>query len=780
ADAALAELNRKGDAAQKMNPGGSGARIAAFSNLFAQLPGARRGIDSGQLPPDQAFGLLTQFSSMIAGATMIAARVSPNSEVAVDLAHSVEPLRAGEALSKTVAIGELSTLGGGLTPAMWTRYNDYLGEFRGEMDYSQGLLTANRAQQLSAIRATPQWGSVNAMADAIAARGPNTDVDSAGRTRAGAAKAPLPMTMPQWQADAARIDDSLMRLWADQSRDAQNAARAHGDRTAIGSAFGGAGILLASLVGLIAALVMANRFVRRMKQLRSTTLELADVRLPDLMRRLEAGEKVSPGTAVELLDFGSDELGQVADAFNRAQVEAVSAAVAEANTRAGINTVFLDIAHRSQALVHRQLALLDQAERREENADQLELLFQLDHLSTRARRNAENLIILGGKQPGRRWRKPVPLLEVIRSAVAESRDYTRIRIERAPRSRVMGNAVADLIHVLAELMDNATSFSPPHTEVLVTASVVGRGVAIEIVDRGLGMKYEDLERRNQMLDDPPEFSVAALSNDNRLGLFVVAKLADRHGISVRLRESDFGGIQAVVLIGVPVLESDDIEDDPADSDFTGEFAAITAAPSVAGGYGAAHAAAAHNDVARTDAGQPAAETRLGASQYDDVEMSPERSSWFTSAWDRGEPEPPARTGSAGSDAGAYQANPVDEAPIEAELLEMEAADPTPPDMPPVDVVAVDTVPAAEKPEGTVRSGDTRPPLPRRVRKTAGGPAAATTGTNSVRHRSADQARNVISAVEKGTRRGRRAPAESGSPAFRFDRYEGDDGFTQPN
>ncbi|MEV5652478.1 nitrate- and nitrite sensing domain-containing protein [Nocardia sp. NPDC052254] len=752
-DAALARLLAKADAARKMNPDGSASDIAAFDQLYAKLPELRRGVDSRQAPPDQVFGVFTKVVEVVSGASMIAARVAPDADIAVRLGYAVEPLRAAEALSKVVTFGELSLVTNGLTAEQWSRFTGALGEFRGQISYSQSVLTGVRKEQLDAIIDEPSWGPVNSMADAIAVRGPLTtspDSESSTRgtesTRTGNVRMDstpsLPMTMSAWQEGATRLGTQLLRLWEDQSRDAQVAARADGDRTTAGSLFGGGVVLLLSFGAFLAALVLANRFIGRMRRLRNDTLELADTRLPDIMRRVSAGEAVDTPTEVSRLDFGSDELGQVAHAFNRAQVVAVSAAVAESNTRAGINTVFLDIAHRSQALVHRQLALLDQAERHEENADQLELLFQLDHLATRARRNAENLIILGGKQPGRRWRQPVPLVEVVRGAVAESLDYTRIRIGRIPKVRVNGTAVADMIHLLAELMDNATSYSPPQAGVEVSASVVGRGVAVEVVDQGLGMAAADLDRRNEMLTHPPEFSVAAMSSDNRLGLFVVAKLANRHGISVKLRESVHGGLRAVVLVGVPVLETAD----PAVADFddsgpaTGEFAVIGPAPIASRGR-------AETDLrpelpTRTpkisrspEVTGPPKTTSNGAKpavpeNADPDEGSP-RSAWFTSASEHHTPSAPGIFGT-----------PVT------------AASPAPP-----------------------RTGGGRPPLPKRIRSSAATDAPAA-GTNTVRQRTADQARNLISAVERGTRQGRRAPAESGAPTTRSDTHEGDDGYFQ--
>ena len=245
------------------------------------------------------------------------------------------------------------------------------------------------------------------------------------------------------------------------------------------------------------------------------------------------------------------------------------AAVAEARTREGISTVFLTIAHRSQVVVHKQLALLDRAERDEANGDQLELLFQLDHLATRSRRNAENLIILGGEQPGRRWRNPVALMDLVRGAVAESTEYTRFQTRPVPEVRIAAHVVADVVHLLAELMDNATAFSPPESPVIVSGVIVGRGVVVEVIDQGLGMSESEFAERNAMLADPPDFSVAALSGNSRLGLFVVAKLAGRHDISVRFTESEYGGVRAVVLIPSALAEAAD-----PSSPISGQFPAV--------------------------------------------------------------------------------------------------------------------------------------------------------------------------------------------------------------
>lgn len=248
------------------------------------------------------------------------------------------------------------------------------------------------------------------------------------------------------------------------------------------------------------------------------------------------------------LDHGADEVGQVADAFNTAQRTAVGAAVKQADIRAGVGRVFLGIAHRNQSLVQRQLQLLDRMEREEEDPDLLESLFQLDHLATRGRRHAENLIILGGAQPGRRWRHPVPLVDILRGAISETDEYARVELTSAPDLSLVGAVVADVIHLLAELVENATAYSPPHTDVTIATDNVPKGVVIEIEDRGLGMTEEVLTDNNEKLAKAPEFDIMTPGTDGRLGIFVVARLARKHEIGVQLRHSPYGGTRAVVLV----------------------------------------------------------------------------------------------------------------------------------------------------------------------------------------------------------------------------------------
>ncbi|MGV9414423.1 nitrate- and nitrite sensing domain-containing protein [Nocardia sp. NPDC003693] len=569
-DEALAAVKEKGDIASELNPDGAVNDVEAFFKLFSAIPGVRAGVDSQQSPPADVFAFYTSVIGTIVGASLLAARVAPDAKLSMELNHGIEALRAAEALSQADTMGAVAVITGEFPDIALLEFSHRVGEFRSEVAYSTVVLQGKRLAQLQAIMASPAWQQVVAMQDALLLRGAfsasaaaaenatkpesrTQDARTQDKTKTEEPE-PLPLTVAAWQEASGQVNAGLQKLWEDQSRDAHATAHQQSNDATRDSLLGGAGVLLIAVLAFLAALVLANRFIARMRRLRDDTLELATEKMPELMQRLGAGEELDPSAEVARLDFGTDELGDVADAFNRAHVVAVGAAVAEAKTRAGINAVFLNIAHRSQVVVHRQLALLDRAEREEQNADQLELLFQLDHLATRARRNAENLIILGGEQPGRRWRNPVALLDLVRGAVAESLDYTRIETGRMPEVRVASHAVADIIHLLAELTDNATACSPPESMVTVTGLVVGRGVVVEITDQGLGMSEAEYADRNAMLANPPDFSVATLSGNTRLGLFVVAKLASRHGVSVRLVESVYSGCRAIVLIPQVLIE----------------------------------------------------------------------------------------------------------------------------------------------------------------------------------------------------------------------------------
>lgn len=363
---------------------------------------------------------------------------------------------------------------------------------------------------------------------------------------------PRPRTVDaeRWQEVALPVLDRLANDSTEMNNRFQDRGRPVGYSVLVKA--GVAGILgfLALLVSVFVSVRIGRELVRDLSRLRKDAHEVSGVRLPSVMRRLAAGEHVDVETEAPHLSYERDEIGQVGQALNTLQRAAVEAAVKQADMRRGVSEVFVNLARRNQVLLHRQLTLLDAMERRTENTDELADLFRLDHLTTRMRRHAEGLVILSGAAPSRQWRKPIQLMDVVRAAVAEVEDYERIEVRRLPRIGVGGPAVADLTHLIAELLENATVFSPPHTAVQVHGDRVANGFTLEIHDRGLGMAPEVLLDANLRLAETPEFE---LSDTDRLGLFVVSRLAQRQNVRVSLQTSPYGGTTAVVFMPAALL-----------------------------------------------------------------------------------------------------------------------------------------------------------------------------------------------------------------------------------
>ena len=292
---------------------------------------------------------------------------------------------------------------------------------------------------------------------------------------------------------------------------------------------------------------MARSMVGPLRTLTRTANDVADERLPGLVERLQHTKDPRDLDVVpEPVPVNStDEIGQVSAAFNSVHRVAIQVATEQAALRKSIGDMFLNLARRSQSLIDRQLELIDDLERTEADPDALENLFKLDHLATRMRRNAEDLIVLSGAEPARRWSQPVPLVDVVRAALAEVEDYNRVELLPIDDIGVAGQAVSDVVHLLAELIENATSFSPPGTKVQVAGQLVSNGYVLEIEDRGLGMSDDELVEANERLANPPlvDFALSRM-----LGLYVVARLGQRYNIKVQLRHSWYGGITALVLL----------------------------------------------------------------------------------------------------------------------------------------------------------------------------------------------------------------------------------------
>ena len=288
--------------------------------------------------------------------------------------------------------------------------------------------------------------------------------------------------------------------------------------------------------------------IRPLRKLRADALEVAGSKLPDMVRRLSESEGGDASAEIEPIGVTStDEIGEVARAFDQVHREAVRLAADEAMLRGNLNAMFVNLSRRSQSLIERQLSLIDNLEQTEQDADRLSSLFRLDHLATRMRRNSENLLVLAGHEAAsRRWSQPVPLVDVLRAAVSEMEQYERVVLNVQPGIQVIGQAVNDVVHLVAEMVENATTFSPEDTQVYVTGQpLTSGGVLLDITDNGVGISEQEMAHANWRLDNPPVVDVAV---SRRMGLFVVGRLAARHGVRVRLRHAQSGGLTALIWL----------------------------------------------------------------------------------------------------------------------------------------------------------------------------------------------------------------------------------------
>lgn len=327
-------------------------------------------------------------------------------------------------------------------------------------------------------------------------------------------------------------------------------------------------VIIALLAAFLLAGLMARQMSRSMRRLRTAAFSIAEQRLPSLVDQLSRTDPGRVDTRVQPIPINTqDEIGEVARAFDQVHREAVRLAAEQAMLRGNVNAIFTNLSRRNQSLIEGQLTLITDLENNEADPDQLESLFRLDHLATRMRRNGENLLVLAGEEPGRRWNQPVPLVDVLRAASSEVESYERIELSGVPETEIHGQSVTDLVHLLAELLENATTFSSPQTKVRVTATrLPDSRVMIEIHDKGIGLTAEDFADINHKLANPPTVDAAV---SQRMGLFVVGRLADRHGIRVQLRPSgEQAGTTSLVMLPDAITHGGGGDGAPAQDDFT--------------------------------------------------------------------------------------------------------------------------------------------------------------------------------------------------------------------
>ncbi|WP_324788547.1 nitrate- and nitrite sensing domain-containing protein [Streptomyces sp. H51] len=519
---------------------GIGERLTAVLDAFDGIDSLRRSVEDGTVDRAQALDL---YNRLVDPCYVLLANLHVVDSVEMDKQYRalVNLARARELLAREDALLGSALIVGKLSRGEIRAVSALVAQRTLLYDVSLPLLPSTERERYEGFWKNAATAPLRVAEEAAVSSGPGVPHDVSAKS---------------WDTTAGDVLDELGTL-NDQAGDRyQDRVRPVAMGVIAKAAVAGVLGLAALLLSLFLSVRVGRGLIRDLRQLRLDAHDAAGVRLPSVMRRLSAGEQVDVETEVPRLEYDKNEIGEVGQALNTLQRAAVEAAVKQAELRAGVSEVFVNLARRSQVLLHKQLTLLDTMERRTEDTEELADLFRLDHLTTRMRRHAEGLVILSGAAPSRQWRKPVQLMDVVRAAVAEVEDYERIEVRRLPRVAVTGPAVADLTHLVAELLENATVFSPPHTAVQVVGERVANGFTLEIHDRGLGMAADALLDANLRLAETPEFE---LSDTDRLGLFVVSRLAQRQNVRVSLQPSPYGGTTAVIFIPDALL-TDDVPD----------------------------------------------------------------------------------------------------------------------------------------------------------------------------------------------------------------------------
>ncbi|WP_395512204.1 nitrate- and nitrite sensing domain-containing protein [Streptomyces racemochromogenes] len=516
-------------------------RLGAFVADAEALGSARQDITGRRATPDGAYDTYTRVAdSALAVEGALAdgrdAGSGPGTRVLLEFARAAETLSREDAL--------LALPG--------PRTADAQRRLTGMVETRRVLTAAGAADLPPGQRAV--WESVAKSAAYAELTGAEDKALTPAAAGAGASAAKEPRgTPPGWDGAYSSVSSSMREIG--QAAHAETADRADPLAEAALSPAGAAVLLgLAAVAVSLVICVRIGRFlVVELVSLRNSALEIAHRKLPQAMDRIRAGraDEIDIDAEAPPGPPAADEITQVRQALSTVHRAALGAAVERAELASGVSGVFVNLARRSQVLVHKQLSLLDSMERRADDPGELGDLFRLDHLTTRMRRHAESLIILSGAAPGRAWRTPVPLTNVVRAAVSEIEDYPRVEVQGLVEVSVAGGSVADLTHLLAELIENAAQFSPPHTRVRVGGEPVGAGYVLEVEDRGLGMGREALAAANRRIEQSEDLD---LFDSDRLGLFVVSRLSARHGIRVHLRPSPYGGTTAVVLLPLSLLQ----------------------------------------------------------------------------------------------------------------------------------------------------------------------------------------------------------------------------------
>lgn len=522
----------------------------ALSGYLDQLPSTRSAIDAKTAGPQRAYQFYNDLLDSATNLFEIQARGVPDAQATQGGLTATNVFIVSDLMSRSASVMEGAFSSGALNQANYLEYVRLIGGYHFELSESASDVQPDVKAQLDALEASDAWKQLIAAENSIVSGGPWRD----GQPNT------VSVSRDRWTALTGTVSDAMINLTILEA-DQVSARTLHTGNNQLLLATLGSLLALAVAVGAILWAVRQSRVLVdralsvRLAKLGTDADVMVDQRLPAIMERLRHREPVDLATEFATQNYGSDEIGQVADVINRSLQVAAGAAVNEAKARAAGTAMLMGVARRPQRPLQRGLKVVEDLQSTIGDEKLLTQLFDIHHQLNQTRRFLENLVILAGGQIGRRFQNPVPLRRVLLASFAEARNYQRITLRSASDVSLVGHAVAEVIHLMAELLDNALAFSPPGTTVWVTSSQVNAGVAVEIEDAGVGMSSEAVERANKLLATAPTPDVTELRDGAQVGLHVVAELAKREGIQVTLRKSAYGGLLTIILLPERVLVS---------------------------------------------------------------------------------------------------------------------------------------------------------------------------------------------------------------------------------
>lgn len=562
-------LRQAADGALGQAPESIKERWAELTGYLDRLATTRSAIDARTMTGPEAY---TFYNGLLDAATDLfdnQARVVPDVTATQGGIIATEVFRAGDLMSRAGSLIDGALASGPLTRADYLEFVRLVGAYHFALTSSAPHFEPAVRTRFAEIEAGDDWKQLTRLEGSITAGGP-----WAKRVPPG-----LGIGVDRWSQLTTAVSGDLIDLTVQQADQVSARTLRTGNTQLLTATFGSLLALAIALAAILWAVRQSRVLVDRALSVRLAKLgtdadTLVDQRLPAVMERLRRREQVDLVTEFAAPDYGGDEIGQVARVINRSLQAAAGAAVDEAKARTAGTAMLMGVARRPQRPLQRGLKVVEDLQAQVGDEKLLTDLFDIHHQLNQTRRFLENLVILAGGQIGRRFQNPVALRRVLLASFSEARNYQRITLRRADDVALAGHAVAEVIHLLAELLDNALAFSRPDTTVWVTSSRVQHGVAVEIEDAGVGMSAEAVERANTLLATAPTPDVTELRDGAQIGLHVVAELAKREGVQISLRRSAYGGLLAIVLLPERILVG-------GDNDGAGDTAAapvVAAAP----------------------------------------------------------------------------------------------------------------------------------------------------------------------------------------------------------